>query len=281
MLDVQNALSLLLRDPVLGYSLLAAVFLGSVSLLTGAARRDFMALRHPGVLLRLALGVALAVALTAFNAQLRAVLQPDSDAIWWLDGLQRLPLYALALAYGPSVGLVAALLFAAFEASAALPGFAAAVLALELVVAGWLAIHPSPRRQRLAGPLHVLLAYGLAWGSGGVALLAHRSAEVTLAGFWAQQTSTLGGVLLTALLALALAPAGYRRWFPHSRIAPEPDPAAVPIVPPGSEVGARAGGRDAGLPAMEAPIVLERDGRREERTLDPPVRPPPPRRDDP
>ena len=54
-----------------------------------------------------------------------------ADTPWALEGLRRWPLYLLALAYGPSVGAVTALLFAAFESSGGFPGWAEAVLVLD------------------------------------------------------------------------------------------------------------------------------------------------------
>jgi len=94
------------------------------------------------------------------------------------------------------------------------------VFALELAVLGWLAIYPSPRTGRWAGPFDVLLAYALAWGTGGLALLEARTGAVTPASLWAQQRPALLGVGLSALVLVLVPPSAYRRAFPHSRIAP-------------------------------------------------------------
>jgi hypothetical protein len=215
-----EALSTLLRaDPVLAYSLLAAVFLAAVSLATGLARGDVVALLRPGVLLRVAAAVALALLLTVLTEALATSLG-TADTPWSLEGVRRWPLYLLALAYGPSVGAVTALLFAAFESSGGLPSWAEAVLVLEMVALGWLAIYPNPRSRRTAGPFYAILAYALAWGTGGLALLAYRSGAVTGIGIWQQHQSEWLGLLLCALLLFAVGPRSYRALFPHSRIAP-------------------------------------------------------------
>lgn len=227
MIDLEALSTLLRTDPVLAYSLLAAVFLAAVSLVTGLARGDVVALLRPGVLLRVAIGVALALLLAVLAEALAASLG-TADSPWSLAGVRRWPLYLLALGYGPSVGAVTALLFAAFESSTGLPGWEEAVLVLEMVALGWLAIYPTPRSWRAAGPLNALLAYVLAWGTGGLALLALRSGAVTGIGIWQHHRSEWLGLLLCLLLLSMVGPRSYRALFPHSRIAPTP--ASRPVV---------------------------------------------------
>ncbi|MEJ2291735.1 MAG: hypothetical protein P8Y05_08470 [Deinococcales bacterium] len=68
------------------------------------------------------------------------------------------------------------------------------------------------------------MAYALAWGTGGLALLEAHTGTVTPAALWAQQRPALLGVGATALLLALVPPIAYRRAFPHSRIAPPPAP---------------------------------------------------------
>src|SRR5690606_38990748 len=135
-------------------------------------------------LLRVVGCVALAFVLRALSEA--AVGLPDTLTVSLLAGLHRLPLYVVALAYGPSAGLLAAGLFSAFASSTLLPGLDEAVLALELVVLGWLAIYPSPRSTRWAGPLNAALAYLLAWGTAGIAVMTSRGVFVDVPALAAQ-----------------------------------------------------------------------------------------------
>lgn len=257
--------SALSSDPLLGYSLLAAVFLAAVSLGSGWARLDFLAFRPLG-LLHLAVAVLLAAGLVVLGHLLDPKLTHGevgwikvlaAHQLWPLDGLSRLPLYLVTLGYGPSAGLLAAGLFAAFTAPSGALGWGEAVLALELVVLGWLAILPSPFNKRWAGPLGVLLAYGLAQLTGGLALLEAQTSQATAAALW-QRQDALGGILLSVLLLFLLGPASYRQLFRGSRIAPRP------------KVTAPVGRHDPAtlttfmLPELERP----RSGRRRE--LEPP-----------
>lgn len=213
------------QDPVFAYCLLAAALLAAVSLGAGLLRRDVAALLRPRVLLRVVLAVLLGFGLWMAGTQLQAQpgAAPAADVV---RGLARFPLYLAALAYGPGVGLVAAGLFAGLQVGGGAPGRLEAVLALELAVLGWLAIFPSPRSDRWAGPFDAVLAYALAWGTAGLALLESRSGAVTPAGLWAQQQHLVAGAAASALLLTLIPPRAYRRAFPHSRIAPadEPEP---------------------------------------------------------
>ena len=160
-----------------------------------------------------------------------------------LVGLSRFPLYVIALAYGPSAGLLAAGLFAAFATTGLLPGWSEAVLALELVVLGWFALEPSPRRYRWAGPLDAAVAYLLAWATGGSALLQALSGEgMSLGAQLAYHLPGLPGVTLSMALLALVSPALYARFFPTSRIKPKLK----------SGAGARAQNADAASSAKSA-----------------------------
>lgn len=250
----------LAQDPVFAYCLLAAALLAAVSLGTGLARGDVAALLRPGVLLRLLAAVVLAFGLWLGGSALQQQLAPSAAPLA-LGSLDRLPLYLLALAYGPGVGVVAGALFAGLQAGGGVPGWDAAMLVLELAVLGWLAIYPSPRSHRWAGPFDAVLAYALAWGTAGLALLEARRGSVTPAGLWAQHQHLAFGVALGALLLTLVPPAAYRRAFPGSRIVPEP-----PAPPVGQEgAGGRSGGRDPmTLTHPELPRALRRGRARRE-----------------
>ena len=216
--DLARVLSAAGRDPFLLYTLLAALFLLAVSLWGGWRRRDFLGVLRPRGLLALTLAVLAGFGLTW--------LLGDTETALELTVLSRWPLYLVALAYGPSAGLLAALLFAAFATRASLPGLPELVLALELTVLGWFAIAPSPRVHRWAGPLGLLLAYALAWGTGGSAMLHTLTGNGTRwATQWSFHAPLLPGLLASALLLLAVGPGFYRRAFPDSWIIPRSSPA--------------------------------------------------------
>ncbi|HKI59187.1 MAG TPA: hypothetical protein VKA00_08235 [Trueperaceae bacterium] len=256
----------LTQDPVLAYCLLAAALLALVSVGTGLLRGDLAVLFRPGLLLRVVTAVVLAFALWLGAALLQRHL-PAGPALEALAGLSRFPLYLVTLAYGPGVGLVAGALFAGLQAGGGVPGLTGAVLVLELVVLGWLAIYPSPRNRRWAGPFDAVLAYALTWGTAGLALLESRQGAVTPAGLWAQHQHVLLGVALSALLLALVSPGAYRRAFPGSRIAP--DPSSVPAGARGTErERARSGGRDPmTLTHPDLPRALRRG--RDRRELEP------------
>jgi len=211
-------------DPVLLYSLAAAALLACVSLGSGLARADLLALANPRILVRVLGAIALAFVLRALAEDAAASWpggEPPGPLAAVLPGLHRFPLYVVALAYGPTTGLLAGALFAAFASSTLLPGAPEAVLALELAVLGWLAIYPSPRTTRWAGPLDAGLAYLLAWGTAGVALLAAGGGAVTWQQVVAEHRPMLPGLVVAMALLVSLGPAAYRAALPHSRIGPE------------------------------------------------------------
>lgn len=244
--DLEAVLELLASDPVLGYSLLTAILLASISLGSGWARLDFLGALRPTALLHITLAVLIAIGLLILSQSLRVQLADSTSALlaglavgdyWPLTGLSRFPLYVIALAYGPSAGLIAAALFAAFGAQAAAPSWPELVLGLELAILGWFALYPSAFLHRWAGPANAAAAYLLAWCTGGVAFLQGTLGEVTWAAFWEVQRPLLAGVGATALLLATLGPQTYRSWFRLSRIAPPPprrrrdDPISVQDLP--------------------------------------------------
>lgn len=201
----------------MAYSLAAALLLAVVSLFGGLGRLDLLALTNPRATLRVLGLVALSFVMAALAEALTA---GGSHAHGALTGLSRMPIYLAALAYGPTVGLLAGLLHAGFASTTPLPGLPELVLMLELTVLGWLAIYPSPRVHRLAGPLNAVLAYALAWGTGGIALAAANRVDLEMAALLAQHWPKLLGVAGAALLLGLIGPVAYRRAFPDSRIEP-------------------------------------------------------------
>lgn len=260
----------LARDPVLAYCLLAAALLALVSLATGLLRRDLAVLLRPRLLPRVVVAVVLAFGLWLGGSLVRTSL-PAAPLMDGVTAVARLPLYLVALAYGPGVGLVAGALFAGLQAGGGAAGWNAAMLVLELVVLGWLAVFPSPRSARWAGPFDAALGYALAWGTGGLALLEWRRGAVTLAGLWSQQQHLLLGVAISVLVLACVSPAAYRDAFPESRIAPpgaSEGEARGDGLRSGAAKRARAAGRDPmKLTYPELPRVLRRGRRRRE--LDP------------
>ena len=218
--------NLLNNDPFLLYTLIAALFLAVVSLWSGWRRKDFLIFFTSQGLFHIALAVLLAFALMLFSPYLveAIALTVEQDSFPWLEslhGLSRFPLYIIALAYGPSAGLLAAALFASFATTTALPSWPEAILALELVVLGWFAIAPSPRQYRWAGPFNALMAYFLAWATGGSAMLQ------ALTGEGIQWTSHVNyhatfvlGASISMVLLFFIGPKAYRTFFPNSRITP-------------------------------------------------------------
>jgi hypothetical protein len=244
------------NDPLVRYALLAAAILLVASLLGGWARGGPRALLRPGPWAALALAVLAATALAATEDRIGAALPAAVDAGRWLDGMRRWPLWLLALGYGPSVGVLAGLAFAAVEAAQTGLPAGEAVLVLELAAIGWIAIAPSPRRTRWAAPLAVLTGWALAHASLGLALRAADGAAASPAAL------LLPGGLPPAvgLGALALAFPGPRWW---RRAAPG---AATGVTGVPAEVDRRL------------PAPLRRDRRRARRLVAPP-RPDPLRRD--
>jgi hypothetical protein len=227
----QVVIELFQRDPFLGYTLLAALFLAGASLLTGWLRLDFLAVFRPRGLFQLLVAVVVAVALSLLSESSAPFMvnAATGEAIFTLSGLRglsRLPLYIIALAYGPTAGLFSGGLYALLTLMSGEVGWAEAVLTLELTVLGWFAIAPSPFKLFWAGPVNVVLAYFLTWATGGSAFLQHTTREaVQLQTHWLYHQNLLWGVALSVALLFLLRPQLYQRLFAGSRISPPQQPA--------------------------------------------------------
>jgi hypothetical protein len=227
--NLEPLIGLFVGDPILGYSLLAALFLAVVSVTAGLARLDLAALANPRPALACALCVAAAVLLRLLVYGDLTIAAGRAEPP--LAGVERFPLLLAALAYGPTPGLVVAALYASFGSQGALPTAHQAVLGLELALAGWLAIYPSPRDHRWAGPVNGLIAYALAWTTAGLALAQWQSGDLSAANLLARHSGAWPGILASAVLLLAVSPSGYARFFPHSRIFEESVEERVVIEP--------------------------------------------------
>jgi len=217
--DVQVLSEVVANDPFLFYALLATSVLAAASLLSGWLRGDVLAIVRPQGLFRISVAVVAAFVLVWLGHSAGGA---DTVVGNLLVGLSRFPLYVIALAYGPSAGLLAAGLYAAFATTGLLPGWSEAVLALELTALGWFALEPSPRRHRWAGPLNAAVAYVLAWATGGSALLQASSGDgMSLAAHLAYHLPGLPGVVLSMALLALVSPHLYERFFPTSRVKPK------------------------------------------------------------
>ena len=225
--DLEPLVSFFMEDPILGYSLLAALFLALVSVTAGLARLDLAALGNPRPALICALCVATAILLRLLIYGDLTELPPQTTPP--LAGLERFPLVLAALAYGPTPGLVVAALYATFGAQGELPLARQGVLALELALVGWLAIYPSPREHRWAGPLNAVVGYALAWATAGLALTQWRFGGLGAEELLAQHGGAWTGVLASAFLLLLISPDAYRWLFPQSQIfeIAEEEPAVI------------------------------------------------------
>lgn len=207
-------------DPILFYSACATVLLGLFALGTGLARGDFLVLTRPRSALRV-LGAVIA----GFLLLLLAAQSVPADAPAWVVGsasaIARVPLYVIALAFGPSVGLAAGALFAAATAGGVFPGMSETLFTFELVVLGWLAIYPSPRVVRWAGPFDVIMAHVLTWGTAGTFWLTYQDGGVSLASLLSASAQWPAELLVAAGVTYLVAPRWYTAAFPHSRVEPE------------------------------------------------------------
>ncbi len=256
------------EDPRIVYALAAAALLALVSLVSGLGRFDVAALVRPATLLRFCFGVLLAFALTVLgHGWLAADPTASAPPGALLVGLSRVPLYLLALAYGPTPGLLAGALYAAATADGQYPGWPEAILALELTVLGWLALAPSPRRTRWAGPLAAPVAYLLAIGTAGVAHSVWLTGDVSLAGLVTEQATSLPGLVAAWALLALFGPGFYQRYLGGSRIAPlGAAQRREPGSPPTNMDDAESWQPRAVTTTFEAP-VLERGGRSSSRRL--------------
>jgi hypothetical protein len=219
--DIQLIKDFFAQQPFLAYALLATLILAVVSFFSGLSRLDVLGALSPQGLFTLTLAAA-----TAWLIQSQGSLIPielfQSQA--FLAGLSRFPLYLAALAYGPSAGILTGGLFLAFGPTGAeTTMWLHVILLLELAVAGWFAISPSPRQNRFAGPLAAFLAYSLSWATAGSALLQWQSGTgSSLAAHMALHQDVLLGVAFSWLALVFVSPNLYRILFPYSRIVLSP-----------------------------------------------------------
>jgi|TARA_Y100000814_G_scaffold291637_1_gene268452 hypothetical protein len=223
---VQNAkalLDILWANPVVAYCSVAAVFLVLVSLSGGILKRDFCALAQPKVVIHVILLVTLATLISflgTYAGELSNYLNDPLQLLSVLGALHRFPLYVLALAYGPTTGLLAVTLFAAFETNTGMHSLGILVFGLELIILGWLALYPSPHLTRWAGSFNATLAYLLAWSTGGIALVAANEDKISVAKIFALHESTIVATAVCIIALWLVGPSFYQKFFPDSRIVP-------------------------------------------------------------
>jgi hypothetical protein len=210
-------LAALLADPLALYPAMAALLLASVSLASGLMRGDATSLARPvpvAWLLATLTATALAAAAVAASDGVRAEL---------LIGLGRLPLYLFALAYGPVPAMVAAALAGAYLPRLVAVPWEPYHLGLELVVIGWLALWPSPRRSRWVGGLYCVSGYVLAAATVGIATIALTGVHVDLSVLLVHHGLVPLGVLVAALVLAPVPPRTFDMLFRGAGIAPRDD----------------------------------------------------------
>lgn len=196
-------------DPLLGYALLAGLVLAIAAWGGGLVRGDARALLRPAPWICAALAALAGLTLVVAGERAEA-----AGLAWPLHGVRRLPLYLVALGYGPTMGLVTAALFAAVEGTRNAVTGAEAILALELLTLGWLAIAPSPRRTRFAAPVGIVLAWTLASATAGLAALAWTHRPLPADAILPALTGEAPGVLVAAAATGLLSPAWWRQATP-------------------------------------------------------------------
>ena len=240
MLGSGTLLDALLADPLALYPALAALLLASVSLASGLLRGDVLALARP-------LPVAWVLLAVAACWGLLRALEHLAPAGWDVaPTVAFAPLTLIALAYGPTPALVALALAAAWVGLPDSAGGADSdarvwLLALELLVLGWLAIAPSPRRWPIVAGAYLLLAHLLTWATAGLAWVVLTSGEASLDTLRAQHGFGFAALAAVMLLLAIVPPSFWRRLFPGSSVAPPPPAAArsaaaaSDVVPDGSD----------------------------------------------
>ena len=221
--EAKALLDILWTNPVIAYCSLAAAFLIMVSLAGGIIKCDFYALAQPKVIIHVILLVTLAALMNwagTYAGELSKYLNDPLNVLSTLTGMHRFPLYVLALAYGPTTGLLAVTLFAAFETNTGMHSLGILVFGLELIILGWLAIYPSPHLTRWAGSFNATLAYLLAWSTGGIALVAANEDKISVAKIFALHESTIVATAVCIIALWLVGPSFYQKFFPDSRIVP-------------------------------------------------------------
>lgn len=232
-------------DPLVRYALLAAGLLAVASLLGGAVRRDLAALTRP------ATGVAIAAALLAsigVDAAQLAMAAADALPIWAQGDWSRLPLWLLAIGYGPSVGVVAGALVIIADLGPGPLSTSSATLLLEIAAIGWLALGPSPRRTRWAAPLAIGLGWALASVTLGLAAWAAEGRTLAPDAFALGRIGAATAVVLAALVATVPSPGWWRRRVPGAsdpvQLVHDDDPPRV-VLPLRQHAPERTGERRA------------------------------------
>lgn len=254
-------------DPLVRSALLAAGVLLVAALAGGVARRDLIGLRRPATWLAVAAALLASLVFAAAGDRIAGATAGGLAAEWSGRGWERIPLYLLALGYGPSVGLLAALATGFVQAGPWSFGAAEATLVLEVTVVGWLGLGPSPRRARWAGPLAVVAGWMLATATLGLAAWAADGLPVALEPFLAHQRPLSAAIVVAALLAAAVPPRWWRRHVPGAsdRVRMERDDERVRWLRPLARPAQRATrSRRAWRPAP-ATIVPRRLQRRRRR----------------
>lgn len=205
-------------QPLVIYPLLAAGLLVLVALLTSWLYGDLLALfRVRGMFF-----VSAAVASAFFIYLVSVGSGSGLERATFGQGLSRSPLYLLALAYGPGVGLLGGSLFVMLSYSLVAGhslGSFEFLLLLELVVLGWLATSPSIFKVRWAAAFNIPLACLLAWATAGTALLQSGGYDARLLSVhWNYHQHALWAIYIcTAALSL-LSPAQCRNFFRGSSL---------------------------------------------------------------
>lgn len=253
-------------DPLVRAALLAAGVLLVAALAGGLARRDALALRRPAPWLAVAVALLASLVLVEAGERLLSAVSGSDPIELASRGWERIPLYLLALAYGPSVGLLAALATAFVQAGPWAFGAAEATLVLETAVVGWLGLGPSPRRTRWAGPLAIVGGWLLATATLGLAAWAADGRPIALEPFARSHRSGVVAVGLAALAAAGIPPGWWRRRVPGAadRIRMERDDERVrwlrPLARPTPRRD-RRGGTSRPAPRTIVPPPLRRPPR--------------------
>ena len=207
-----------LDQPLVIYPLLAAGLLLLVALATSWLYGDLRALLQG----RGVASVSAAVA-SAFLIYLVS-LNPGSgvEAATFGQGLSRLPLYLLALAYGPGVGLLGGIIFVMLSlilvSGHSLGSFEVLVL-LELVVLGWLATSPSIFKVRWAAAFNIPFACLLSWATAGTALLQGSGYDARLLSVhWSYHQQSLWAIYICSAVLSLLSPEQCRNLFRGSSL---------------------------------------------------------------